>query len=242
MATTRPGWGKTNVLSLFTVMPLTYEQLRQWRDLCEFLAGQWYRCAEPYDISKALPGCHVSKPESRSERQYLWDNWEIQLMSWGGHPAAWYSNSGYREFKKWRGWALCPGWEVKIDFLEKVVLFDADPEVLEKPWKEAIAQARAEKLRQQLLRQQEQEEQRRRREQREAEYRAERERWNSLSPEEQQAERDQREQEIVKELMEREEKSRIERVARVAKGLCQWCGVATIPLMMDCVDCGKSYE
>jgi hypothetical protein len=129
------------------VTPISYEQLVQWRDLCEYLNSCWYKCGEPYDLERKLPNCQIWKPEARSHRQELWDAWQLQLMSWGEHPILRYarSRSTYREFKKWKGWTLQADWQVKIDFLEKVILFNADPDQLEKPWVAAIAAAREER-------------------------------------------------------------------------------------------------
>lgn len=121
-----------------------------WRDLCEFLSRRWYKCEEPDQLRTGLPGCNVWKPEARTHRQELWDSWMIQFISWSHtHPALNYSNSRklYRELKKWKGWTLRPDWEIKIDFLEKIVLLNVDPNTLNKPWQKAIQEARNERLR-----------------------------------------------------------------------------------------------
>ncbi|MBD2005625.1 MULTISPECIES: hypothetical protein [Cyanophyceae] len=131
-------------------MILSYQELRMWRDLCEFLSRRWYKCEEPDELRTGLPGCNVWKPEARTHRQELWDSWMIQFISWSHtHPALNYSNSRklYRELKKWKGWTLRPDWEIKIDFLEKIVLLNVDPNTLNKPWQKAIQEARNERLR-----------------------------------------------------------------------------------------------
>jgi len=221
---------------------ITYEDLRQWRDLCEFLAQHWYKCAEYDDLEEKLPNCQVFKPEKRSHRQQLWEWQMIQLIHWGEHPAIKYSNSAYREFKKWRGWTLGQNWEIKIDFLEKVVLFGVDPNQLNKPWQVAIAKAREEKMRLEALKKQRVREQTRRLEMGEEAWQKELERQARLSTKELQAEREEGRELIMEEMMQEEQRKLTERAKRFAQGLCQWCGVPMIQLMMDCPSCKKSYE
>lgn len=223
-------------------MIVTYEELRQWRDLCEFLSQQWYKCEEIDSLRVKVPGCNIFKSEWRSHRAELWQKWEIQFINWGEHPILRYSNSATRDYKKWRGWTLGQDWEIKIDFLEKVVLFDADPNQLDKPWQEAIAKARKEKLRLQALKEQRQREERRRSEMGEEAWQKELERQARLSPEELKAEREAGRELIMEELLQQERKAIAERVARFAQGLCQWCGVPMVVLMMDCPSCKRSYE
>ncbi|MBD2006472.1 MULTISPECIES: hypothetical protein [Cyanophyceae] len=175
-------------------MSLTYEDLRMWRDLCEYLNQSWYKCEEADYLYTKLPSCTVYRPERRIHRRELWENWQIQFINWGGHPIIRYSESAYRHYKKWRGWTLGKDWEIKIDFLEKVVLLSVNPDELDKPWQRAIEKAREERLR--------------------------------------------REGERFRQ----EERAKAERAAIFAEGFCGWCKVPVAFLMMDCPNCGKSYE
>jgi hypothetical protein len=180
--------------------PMDYEQLTQWRDLCEHLNSCWYKCEEPYDLERKLPNCQIWKPELRSHRQHLWDNWQLQLMDWGEHPVLRYvsSRANRKAFRKWRGWTLQTDWQVKIDFLEKVVLFDADPNQLEMPWVAAITKAREE-----------------------------RDSWKT---------------ELERQRVEQERLRSLSKLERFNQGLCPWCAKPMIILMMDCNNCGRSYE
>lgn len=221
---------------------ITYEELRQWRDLCEFLSQQWYKCEEVDSLRIKVPGCNVFKTEWRSHRQQLWETWEIQLINWGDHPILRYSDSAYRHYKKWRGWTVGKDWEIKINFLEKIVLFDADPNQLNKPWQVAIAKAREEKARLQALQQQRLKEQTRIGEIGYEAWQKELTRQAKLSSRELEAEQEAGVQLIMEEMLEQERRKIAERAARFAQGLCQWCGTPMITLMMDCPHCKKSYE
>ncbi len=117
---------------------INYLQLRGWRDICEYLNGCWYKFAEEEDIKtncpKALPNLY--KPEIRSHRKRLYENYLIQFIKYQQHPAINYSRRYYRDYKKIWGWRLTNDWEYKIDYLEKVIIFGYEPEF--KHWEPAL--------------------------------------------------------------------------------------------------------
>jgi hypothetical protein len=111
---------------------ITYEELFIWRNVCEFLyrsgavdRGKW----TDFGMSQYVCNCSVAYAwevlafDKRERRQLLWDAWRIQLVRYED-----------RVKKKHQGWVLRSNWEYKIDFLEKVVLFDANPYGLPMPW------------------------------------------------------------------------------------------------------------
>jgi hypothetical protein len=113
---------------------LTYDELFVWRNVCEFLhrfgaldRGKWTE----FGIDSASINLMVKNAylvigfDARPRRQLLWDAWRIQLIR--------YVNTGWVA-KKNTGWVLKYRWEEKIDFLEQVVLFNADPYDLPMPW------------------------------------------------------------------------------------------------------------
>jgi hypothetical protein len=220
---------------------ITYEKLRQWRDLCEFLSQQWYKCADCDELEKSLPNCQGWKAIGQSQRRQLWE-WQIQLIQWGSHPAIRYSNSAYRKFKKWKGWTLKQDWEIKIDFLEKIVLLNADPDQLDKPWQVAIAKAREEKIRLEAIQEQRLREQTRIGEIGYEAWQKELTRQARLSYREIEAERQAGVELIMEEMLEEERQKIAKRANRFAQGLCQWCGVPMVTLMRDCPSCRKGYE
>lgn len=111
-----------------------YEQLCQWRDICEYLDKRWYKFSENDDGRFTL-----LLPESQAIRQKLWSKYMIQVVRWGQHPYNYYHSD--REYRKVYGWRLNLGWEVKIDFLEQVTLFNRNPEDLPQPWRRDIWEA-----------------------------------------------------------------------------------------------------
>lgn len=117
---------------------MDYEHLRDWRDICEHLNTCWYKFDDQAGISQKCPSINrkLIDFEGRELRATLWDRWLIQLIRWGDHPILYFRNSRAtrREFKHERGWILVNGWEAKIDFLEKLVLFEVDEDTLPKPW------------------------------------------------------------------------------------------------------------
>ncbi|MHC5779939.1 hypothetical protein [Nostoc sp.] len=100
--------------------PLSYEDVRLWRDICELLS----RCRIPI-LSRVLiatfPGCDYLVSYDRTHRQKLWDKFKIQLII-------------YEKFSKHEGWELKGNWEDKIDFLEQVYILGRDPDTLPRPW------------------------------------------------------------------------------------------------------------
>ncbi|MEH2033355.1 MAG: hypothetical protein V7K67_27665 [Nostoc sp.] len=101
--------------------PITYEDVRLWRDICEYLS-QRKSPTSSYYITLRVPGCDYLVGYDRTHRQKLWDKFKIQLIV-------------YEKFsKKYEGWRLKGNWEDKIDFLEQVYILGRDPESLPRPW------------------------------------------------------------------------------------------------------------
>ena len=113
---------------------MNYEDLRQWRDICEFLDEEWYKFIAADDSPFSL-----LTSASRPVRSQLWSDYMIQFVKWGDHPYS-HHHSGReaRRYGKILGWRLTLGWEAKIDFLEQVVLLNRAPEDLPQPWRRAI--------------------------------------------------------------------------------------------------------
>jgi len=113
---------------------INYSHLYSWRNLCEYLNSRKFKFAEPYEIKrncKCLPSLYW---RDRTHRQFLFDNYLIQFIHWCPYP-----DFSYRCRRKddddW-GWQLCRDWEAKIDFLEKIVLFDREATI--KTWEPAL--------------------------------------------------------------------------------------------------------
>ncbi|WP_348229637.1 hypothetical protein [Trichocoleus desertorum] len=104
--------------------PLGYEEVRLWRDICEFMASHSVgRCPfGPEYIAKHVEGCWYLLSPDRTHRQRLWDLYKIQLIKW---------ESARRNE---HGWILKGNWEDKIDFLEQVYILDRNPDTLPRPW------------------------------------------------------------------------------------------------------------
>lgn len=115
---------------------MLYEDLRQWRNICECLDCQWYKFLDTDHIS--TKGFTLLLPDAKSTRQQLWSDYMIQLAQWGRHPHANYHHRS--EYRLRNGWRLLPGWEFKIDFLEQIVLFDRKPDDLDQTWRLAIGE------------------------------------------------------------------------------------------------------
>jgi hypothetical protein len=116
---------------------MQYEDLCQWRSICEFLDSQWYKFLD--DSSVLTQGFTLLLTFAKPHREELWSNYMIQLVQFGKHPHAHYHRRS--EFRKKYGWRLLPDWEVKIDFLEKITLFNNNPDDLPQPWRQAIWEA-----------------------------------------------------------------------------------------------------
>jgi hypothetical protein len=110
---------------------MNYEQMRQWRNICEHLDKQWYKFIESDECEFTL-----LSSKSRSIRQQLWSDYMIQFAQWGQHPYHFYRRD--RAYRKVYGWRLCGGWEQKIDFLEQITLFNHNPSDLPQPWRKSI--------------------------------------------------------------------------------------------------------
>lgn len=219
--------------------PLTYDYLRQWRDLCEFLDNRSYKCADVEELASNLPDNQVWRPEWRQRRQQLWNTWKIQFIRWGKHPRLHFT--GGRDPSGWRGWTLVSEWEFKIDFLEHLILLDSDRP---QPWIPILEQ----RLEERLLAQAQEEratffwvlrpdrgwtadrlhqERKRRALLTDAEKLEEDVSWINV-----------RVQELRSEIHQKE----IHRLELIQQGFCGYCKAPIIPLMMDCLKCGASYE
>jgi hypothetical protein len=115
---------------------INYLHLRGYRNLCEYLNGQWYKFAEIKDIQKNCKGVLpiLYNPKDKRISKFLWDNYLIQFMCFSKHPILNYTNSTrkIRRFKGVYGWALISDWEYKIEYLESIVLFSKEPKI--KAW------------------------------------------------------------------------------------------------------------
>ncbi|MEH2393893.1 MAG: hypothetical protein V7K21_20240 [Nostoc sp.] len=101
--------------------PVTYEDIRLWRDICEYLNQRKIPIGSHY-IKLRIPGCDYLVDYDRTHRQKLWEKYKIQLII-------------YEKFsKKHDGWALKGNWEDKIDFLEQVYILGHDPDSLPRSW------------------------------------------------------------------------------------------------------------
>ena len=100
--------------------PITYEDVRLWRDICEYLNRRKAPTGSHY-INLRIPGCDYLVGYDRTHRQKLWDKFKIQLIK-------------YEKFSKYDGWRLKGNWEDKIDFLEQVYILGRDPDTLPRPW------------------------------------------------------------------------------------------------------------
>jgi hypothetical protein len=101
--------------------PITYEDVRLWRDICEYLNQRKSPTGSHY-IKLQIPGCDYLVGYDRTHRQKLWDKYKIQLIT-------------YEKFsKKYEGWRLKGNWEDKIDFLEQIYVLGRDAESLPRPW------------------------------------------------------------------------------------------------------------
>lgn len=111
----------------YWLKPLDYEEIRLWRDICEYL-GQWehttYHPTDPWHIEQKVPGSKFLLCPNRTRRQLLWEKYTIQLIKWEVVS------------KHHSGWCLKGNWEDKIDFLEQVYVLDRDPETIPKRWLE----------------------------------------------------------------------------------------------------------
>lgn len=100
--------------------PLSYEEVRLWRDICEYLSRRRSPALSTRLIIE-IPGCVHLVDYDRTHRQKLWDKFKIQLII-------------YEKFSKHEGWKLKGNWEDKIDFLEQVYILGRDADSLPRPW------------------------------------------------------------------------------------------------------------
>jgi hypothetical protein len=120
---------------------INYLHLWGYRNLCEFLDQQWYKFAEIDDIKQKCKGVLpilYSNPKNKIISNYLWNKYLIQFIYFGKHPILRYTSSKKTEkaFKNNYGWTLVSDWEYKIEYLEKIILFNQEP--LFKPWEEKL--------------------------------------------------------------------------------------------------------
>lgn len=101
--------------------PLSYEDVRLWRDICEYLNKRRSLVSSEL-ISLRVTGCSHLVGYDRTHRQKLWEKYKIQFIT-------------YEKFsQKDQGWALKGNWEDKIDFLEQVYILGRDENTLPRPW------------------------------------------------------------------------------------------------------------
>ncbi|BAZ33622.1 hypothetical protein NIES4074_61360 (plasmid) [Cylindrospermum sp. NIES-4074] len=110
---------------------INYLHLRGYRNLCEYLNQQWYKFAEVEDIKKRCKGIlpTLYDPNDKRFANYLWNQYLIQFVYYGKHPILNYTNSNKikRKYKDTYGWVLISDWEYKVDYLEKIILFNKEP-------------------------------------------------------------------------------------------------------------------
>lgn len=115
---------------------MVYEDLRQWRDICEFLnSRKWKFIDSGIEIAR---GFTLLQPESKPHREELWSKYMLQLCKFGPHPSTFFSYRARKESSDDWGWRLLPGWERKIDFLEQIVLFSRNADDLPQPWRHEV--------------------------------------------------------------------------------------------------------
>lgn len=122
---------------------MDYQELRNWRGICEYLDSCWYKFDEISGLAKNCSGIasiFYEQERGRYLREELWQKWQIVLISWGQHPILYSRCSRVNRnfFGDACGWTLVIDWESKIDFLEKLVLFDLDENNLSRPWRESM--------------------------------------------------------------------------------------------------------
>ena len=108
---------------------LNYLHLRGYRNLCEYLNSQKYKIATIEEISKecsVLPILY--NPKDKRISSYLYNNYLIQFTSFCKHPILNYTSSRkiMKEYQYYYGWRLVSDWEFKIDYLEKLILFNQE--------------------------------------------------------------------------------------------------------------------
>lgn len=102
--------------------PLSYEDVRLWRDICELLNRWGNTPVSSQVLAPKFGGCGHLVGYDRTHREKLWHQYKIQLIK-------------YEKFSKnHQGWVLKGNWEDKIDLLEQVYILGRDPETLPRPW------------------------------------------------------------------------------------------------------------
>lgn len=113
---------------------MQYEEMRQWRNIVEYLHPCYYKFADSDTILRR--DFHFLRREYKSYRERLWSSYMLQICQFGPHPYSFYHHVRKRDIE-W-GWRLLPDWEAKVDFLEQVALYGKNPDDLPKPWKAKI--------------------------------------------------------------------------------------------------------
>lgn len=106
---------------------ITYEEMSLWRDICQCIAENRRKRKRGFkstELKKLIAnftdrGGYKLLHYDRHRREALWNfhDCQISLVRWGR-----------------QGWELWSDWEEKINWLEKIILLNYDPEELAKPW------------------------------------------------------------------------------------------------------------
>lgn len=115
---------------------MKYEDMREWRDIAEFLEPLSYKYAKAED--EGLQGFKFLSLTYKPYRADLWSSYMLQVCQFTPDPYSYYHRVKKRDLT-W-GWRLLLDWEEKIDFLEQVVLFGKNPDDVPQPWKARIWQ------------------------------------------------------------------------------------------------------
>lgn len=130
---------------------ISYSQLFGWRNLCEYLDAQWYKFATVGEIKANCKCClpNLYTPKMREHRQLLYEKYLIQFITFQEHPILLFRDSkrNRHEYGDVWGWRLMKDWEAKIDYLEKLVLLDREPEI--KTWEADLRRRLADRRRRQ---------------------------------------------------------------------------------------------
>ena len=99
---------------------LSYEEICQWQNICEYLHECIYHRVSSASILRACGGqvrnlIHYD----RVRREVLWQQYKIQLIIWEVDV-----------------WQLKGNWEDKICFLEQVYILGRNPQSLRRVWLE----------------------------------------------------------------------------------------------------------
>jgi len=120
----------TQSTKIFNSPEISYEEMALWRDICEHLNGIKYKtlCAgdSPSIPNFSQRGGWELVGIERDRRDALWKFHDCQI-----NLVVWYQDRYDSDFK---GWKVAKDWYRKIDWLEKVIVLNRDPQTLAKPW------------------------------------------------------------------------------------------------------------